>query len=73
MRWQPAEAWKANLCIISFGELIAISGFAIISAFLLYYVEDLGVTDVRQIAIWSASGLASAEGLSFLSLLYGVS
>ena len=34
-------------------ELIAIAGFTVVLPFLPYYVQELGVTDPTQVAIWS--------------------
>jgi DHA1 family multidrug resistance protein-like MFS transporter len=34
-------------------ELVAIAGFSVVMPFLPYYVQELGVTDPEQVAIWS--------------------
>ncbi|MCL7455499.1 MAG: MFS transporter, partial [Anaerolineae bacterium] len=46
-------SWKRNLYIIWVAELIAISGFAVMFPFLPYYVQELGVTELHQVELWS--------------------
>ena len=53
--------WQRNLAALWIGELIAIAGFSVTLPFLPYYVQELGVTGVDQIAFWSAL-VASAQG-----------
>lgn len=45
--------WKRNLYVIWAAELVAIAGFTVVIPFLPYYVQELGVTDPAQVAIWS--------------------
>jgi DHA1 family multidrug resistance protein-like MFS transporter len=45
--------WKRNLYVIWVAELVAIAGFTVVMPFLPYYVQELGVTDPEQVAIWS--------------------
>lgn len=72
MTRQSSANWKRNLYIISFGELVAISGFAIIIPFLPYYVQELGVTDLSQVAIWSGLALTShALTMGLLAPIWG--
>jgi DHA1 family multidrug resistance protein-like MFS transporter len=47
------EAWKRNLYVIWVAELVAISGFAVVFPFLPYYVQDLGITDLHEVELWS--------------------
>jgi DHA1 family multidrug resistance protein-like MFS transporter len=56
-----AGTWQRNLAALWIGELIAIAGFSVTLPFLPYYVQELGVTGVDQIAFWSAL-VASAQG-----------
>lgn len=46
-------SWKRNLYVIWIAELIAISGFAVMFPFLPYYVQELGVTDLHEVELWS--------------------
>ncbi len=52
------RSWKRNLYVIWAAELVAIAGFTVVIPFLPYYVQELGVTNPQQVAIWT--GLVSA-------------
>lgn len=52
--------WKRNLAVIWVGELLAISGFSLVMPFLPYYVQELGIRDPQQVALW-AGMLTSAH------------
>jgi len=56
-----AGTWQRNLAALWIGELIAIAGFSVTLPFLPYYVQELGITGVDQIAFWSGL-VASAQG-----------
>ncbi len=56
-------SWKRNLYVIWVAELVAIAGFSVVMPFLPYYVQELGVTDPAQVAIWSAL-LFTAQGIT---------
>jgi len=47
------ETWKRNLYVIWVAELVAIAGFAVIFPFLPYYVQELGITDLHEVELWS--------------------
>jgi DHA1 family multidrug resistance protein-like MFS transporter len=47
------RGWQRNLYVIWATELVAIAGFTVVIPFLPYYVQELGVTDPAQVAIWS--------------------
>jgi DHA1 family multidrug resistance protein-like MFS transporter len=47
------EAWRRNLYIIWVSQLVAVSGFSIVFPFLPYYVQDLGVTELHEVELWS--------------------
>lgn len=49
LQWQP---WQRNLYTIVFAETIAILGFSIASPFLPFFIQDLGVTGLSQVARW---------------------
>lgn len=72
MRRQSTGNWKRNLYTISFAELVAISGFSIILPFLPYYIQELGVTDLSEVAIWSGLVLtSSAVTMALFAPLWG--
>ena len=47
------EAWQRNLYIIWVSQLVAIIGFSVVFPFLPYYVQELGVTELHQVELWS--------------------
>jgi DHA1 family multidrug resistance protein-like MFS transporter len=47
------EAWRRNLYVIWVAELVAIAGFAVVFPFLPYYVQELGITELHQVELWS--------------------
>ncbi|TDF92313.1 MFS transporter [Paenibacillus piri] len=48
------EAWKRNLYILWFGNFFCSVGIGMIIPFLPLYVQELGIHDVKQAALWSA-------------------
>jgi len=47
------ESWKRNLYLVWVAELVAIAGFSFVFPFLPYYVQELGVTNLEQVELWS--------------------
>ncbi|GIP40246.1 MFS transporter [Paenibacillus sp. J31TS4] len=48
------NAWKRNLYILWFGNFFCTAGFSMIVPFLPLYVQELGIHDEKQAALWSA-------------------
>jgi DHA1 family multidrug resistance protein-like MFS transporter len=59
--------WQRNLAVLWIGELIAIAGFSVTLPFLPYYVQELGITQVDQVAFWS--GLVAASQAVTMALV----
>ncbi len=59
--------WQRNLYVITAAELVAIIGFTVITPFLPYYVQELGVTDPDQVKLWSG-WLNSANAISMAAM-----
>ena len=47
------EAWQRNLYIIWVSQLVAIIGFSVVFPFLPDYVQELGVTELHEVELWS--------------------
>jgi DHA1 family multidrug resistance protein-like MFS transporter len=60
-------AWQRNLAVLWIGELIAIAGFSVTLPFLPYYIQELGITEVTQVAFWS--GLVTAAQAVTMALI----
>lgn len=61
----PIEPWRRSLYVIALAELFAIMGFSISSPFLAFFIQELGVQDLKQVAFWvglitSGSSIAMA-------------
>ena len=47
------EIWKKNLYVISFAQMIFVTGMAFVIPFLPFYVRELGISNIEQAARWS--------------------
>ncbi len=47
------EAWRRNLYVIWVAELAALAGFSMVIPFLPYYVQELGISELHQVELWS--------------------
>lgn len=47
------EVWKRNLYVLWAAELAAIAGFSVVMPFLPYYVQELGITELHEVELWS--------------------
>ena len=56
-------SWQRNLYVVWVAELVAIAGFTVVIPFLPYYVQELGVIDPTQVAIWSGL-LFTGQGIT---------
>ncbi len=66
MRVRPednVEAWKRNLYVVWVAEFIAIAGFYVTAPFMPYYVQQLGVTNLKQVELWSGA-IAAAQAVT---------
>jgi MFS transporter, DHA1 family, multidrug resistance protein len=66
------ETWKRNLYVLWVSELLAIAGFSVVFPFLPYYIQELGVTDPAQVALWSGVIIAiQAVTMTIFSPIWG--
>jgi DHA1 family multidrug resistance protein-like MFS transporter len=66
------QQWRKNLFAIAVAQFIALGGGNLIFPFMPFYVEDLGVSDPDQIAIWSGLlGTATGTMLFIFSPIWG--
>jgi DHA1 family multidrug resistance protein-like MFS transporter len=49
----PREAWRTNQIAVTVAAGMVFFGFTLVMPFLPFYVESLGVDDVRKVALWS--------------------
>lgn len=60
------ESWQRNVWALALVVFTAFLGFQFFSPFLPLYVQELGVTDPAQIAVWSGVLFAVTPGVSGL-------
>ena len=53
----PAPDWRRNLAAVTVATFIGFTGFTFVMPFLPLYFEQLGVTDIGAIAVWSGVSL----------------
>jgi DHA1 family multidrug resistance protein-like MFS transporter len=66
------QTWQRNLYTLWVAELVAIAGFTVVIPFLPYYVQELGVTELEQVELWSGLLFAShAMAMAIFSPIWG--
>ena len=64
--------WRRNLYAVTAAGFIGFTGFTLVMPFLPLYFEQLGVTDVGEIALWSGLSLGVTPAVTaFMSPLWG--
>jgi DHA1 family multidrug resistance protein-like MFS transporter len=58
--------WKRNLFVLWFGQFMVMSGMTMIIPFLPLYIQELGVTDEKQVALWAGIIFAGNFVTAFL-------
>jgi DHA1 family multidrug resistance protein-like MFS transporter len=65
--------WRRTLYTVWFTEFIAIVGFNFVIPFIPYYIQELGVTDRRQVALWAGMATSSMSlGFAVMAPLWGM-
>lgn len=59
--------WRRSLRTLWFTQFIAIGGFSFVTPFLPFYIQSLGVTGTKEVALWT--GLASSSCNLALALM----
>jgi len=66
------EPWQKNVFAVSVAQFIALGGGNLVFPFMPFYVEDLGIHDKGQIALWSGLlGTATGSMLFIFSPIWG--
>lgn len=64
--------WKRNLYVLWAAELLAIAGFSVAFPFLPYYIQELGITELRQVELWSGIIVAAHSiAMAIFSPIWG--
>jgi DHA1 family multidrug resistance protein-like MFS transporter len=65
--------WQRTLYTIWITEFLAIAGFAFVGPFIPYYIQDLGVSDPKQVALWAGLTQSSLSlTLAIMAPIWGV-
>jgi DHA1 family multidrug resistance protein-like MFS transporter len=59
-------SWKKNLFAVTAASFVGFTGFTLVMPFLPLYFEQLGVTDVGEIALWSGLSLGVTPAVTAL-------
>jgi DHA1 family multidrug resistance protein-like MFS transporter len=51
--WLPRETWRRNQVAVNTAAAMIFLGFTLVTPFLPFYIESIGVTGEAQIALWS--------------------
>jgi len=67
------SGWKKSLYITGIAETLIITGFSLVIPFLPYYIQELGITDFKQVSFWSGLlGTATGFMLIVSTPLWGI-
>ncbi len=56
-------SWRRTLYTLWVTQFIAVAGFSFVTPFVPYYIQELGITDVREVGLW-AGLVTSAQAIS---------
>jgi hypothetical protein len=54
------DSWRRNQVAVTSASFVGFTGFTMVMPFLARYVQELGVTDVGDVALWSGLTLGVA-------------
>jgi len=60
------ERWKINLVVLWIGQFFVMAGTTMITPFLPLYLQEMGMHDTHQVAIWSGLIFSSSFVTSFI-------
>ncbi|PZE20990.1 MFS transporter [Paenibacillus xerothermodurans] len=58
--------WRINLTVLWIGQFLVMSGMTMITPFLPLYIQDMGVTDPHEVAVWAGLIFAGNFVTSFI-------
>jgi MFS transporter, DHA1 family, multidrug resistance protein len=66
------KRWQRNLAALWIGQLMAMIAFSSVMPFLPLYVQQLGVTDMREVAFWAGIlGSSAAISMAIMAPIWG--
>jgi len=64
MRFPHLEPWQRTVWATVVAEILALLAFQAAAILIPYYIQDMGITDMKQVAAWTGA-YQSAGGISF--------
>jgi MFS family permease len=61
------EPWQKNLYAVWIGQFLALMGANLVFPFIPFFIEDLGVEDASQQALWTGVSSAATGAMLFIS------
>ncbi len=58
------DAWRRNVSAVTAASFLGYTGFTLVMPFLPLFIQQLGVTDVGEIAVWTGLSLGVTPGLT---------
>jgi MFS transporter, DHA1 family, multidrug resistance protein len=58
--------WRRNQVAVTAASFVGFTGFTMVMPFLALYIQELGVTDVGDVALWSGLTLGVTPAVSAL-------
>ncbi len=66
--WIPlTHSWKRNQAAVTAAAFVGFIGFTLVMPFLPLYIQELGVTNVGEIALWSGATLGVSPAIAALT------
>ncbi|TBL81262.1 MFS transporter [Paenibacillus thalictri] len=59
--------WKLNLVVLWLGQFLVLAGMTMITPFLPFYIQELGITDAHSVALWGGLIFAANFVTSFFA------
>ena len=71
---KPAEInWKRNLFFIWSSQVLSLMAFSFAMSFAAYYIQDLGITDPKDVKFWNGAFAASAPlAMAVMGPIWGI-
>jgi DHA1 family multidrug resistance protein-like MFS transporter len=60
------QPWRRNLVAVTAASFVGFTGFTLVMPFLASYMQDLGVTDLGEVALWTGATLGVTPAVTAL-------
>jgi len=72
-RWRHLPTWQVNLWTSVLAELLTLLGFQAGFILIPYYIQEMGITDPRQVAAWTGSYQSLGSiGMAIFTPIWGM-